>query len=75
MKDKKIIVCIIIIGFLLFTTILFYAMYKIAIQEGAKNTVAAIEMTTACMSLGNFTNEQLVDKYYEMFVKPRLVKG
>ena len=44
-------------------------LYEESIKIGAENTVLAIELTTACASLGNFTQEEIQDKWIDMFLK------
>ena len=45
--------------------------YQEAIHLGAKNTVTAIELVAACQSLGNFTETQLKEQYFRMFILNR----
>ena len=39
-----------------------------AIKQGAENTVTALQMTSACMVLGNFTQEDITRATIEMFL-------
>jgi len=39
-----------------------------AIQEGAKNTVTALEMVVVCQQLSNVTSEQIKEQYIKTFI-------
>lgn len=43
-------------------------LYKEAIKQGAENTITALQMTTACISLGNFTPEEIIEETIDMFI-------
>jgi thiosulfate reductase cytochrome b subunit len=45
--------------------------YHEAIRYGAESTVTAIELVAACQSLGNFTETQLKEQYFRMFILNR----
>ena len=61
-------------GFLLlgFTAIRYQLLYHEAIKQGAEMTVTALELNVACQSLGNFTIDEVKDKWIDMFLKSSL---
>jgi len=48
--------------------IMYQALYKEAIKQGVENTMIGLEMTTACASLGNFTQEEILEATINMFI-------
>jgi len=58
-----------------FQKIKYQALYQEAIKQGTENTVTAIELVATCQSLGNFTSEELEDKWIDMFLKNRTNGG
>jgi len=56
-------------GYNSFMMLRYHLLYNEAIQQGAENIVLAVEMTTACISLGNFTQDEIKDKWIDMFLK------
>lgn len=43
-------------------------LYKEAIKQGAENIMTALQMTSACMKLGNFTQKDITRATIEMFI-------
>lgn len=43
-------------------------LYNSSIQQGAKNTVTALEMVVACEQVGNVTSEQIKEQYIKTFI-------
>ena len=43
--------------------------YQEAIKQGTENTILALKMNGACMYKTNLTEDELVEAYFELFVK------
>jgi len=54
-----------------FLTVRYKALYDEAIKQGAEGIVTALELNVACQSLGNFTTDEVKDKWIDMFLKSR----
>ncbi len=66
-------ITIIILGLaLIWQTIMvlkYQTLYHEAIKQGAESVVGCIELTSACVSLGNFSQEEVFNKWVDMFLK------
>lgn len=60
---------------LAFTTFMYYSLYNISLEEGAENTVTALEMVTACKIVGNVTDKQIQEQYIKTFILERVENG
>jgi len=62
-----------ILGFIILglTASYWHIIFNQSIEICAKNVVTAIQMTSACATLGNFTQDQIQDKTIEMFILNR----
>lgn len=74
LKMFSLIVFFLMIIFLILT-VHYKIMYKEAIKQGAEGIMLGLELTTACTSLGNFTQEEIKDKWFEMFIEPKFKEG
>ena len=72
-KITQIIYIIAVVGFLVLGGKMIYYewAYREAIRLGAENTMTAIQMTAACMELGNFTQDEILRKTLDMFILNR----
>ena len=73
-KNKKLLLAIYIIlilsvGMFAFLTFKYNLLYHEAIVQGSEGIVVALKLTTACQSLGNFTTEEIKNKWIDMFLK------
>lgn len=78
-KIKDTTVILTIICFILIILIIYLAssntIYKIkyqeAIEQGAEGIILMAELNTACRTLGNFTMQEVENKWIDMFLKNR----
>lgn len=65
------VILVLLVSVLAFTTFMYYSLYNISIEQGAENTVTALEMVTACSIIGNVTVEQIQEQYIKTFILER----
>jgi len=66
------IVCLILIlslGYFAFSSIRYHVLYDEAIKQCTERVVLALELNVACQTLGNFTIDEVKDKWIDMFLK------
>jgi len=71
MRTLAVVLLCLFFGTIFLAGIIIQSTLESTVKECTKNTVTALEMTASCMTAGNVTQQQVVDKYYEMFIRPR----
>ena len=73
-ETKKILLAIYLIlilslGYFAFSSFKYHILYNEAIKQGAEDVALALEMNVACQTLGNFTTDEVKNKWIDMFLK------
>ena len=73
-RNKKLLftiylILILMVGFFAFSSFRYHILYHEAIKQGAEGIVLMAELNVACQTLGNFTTEEVKDKWIDMFIR------
>ena len=73
-KNKKILLTIYLIlilslGYFAFSSFKYHLLYDEAIKQGSEGIIFALELSVACQRLGNFTTDEVKNKWIDMFLK------
>jgi len=60
---------ILALGYFAFSSFRYHILYDEAIKQGAETIVLAMELNVACQTLGNFTIDEVKNKWIDMFLK------
>ena len=77
MKDKTkknillaiYLILILSLGYFAFSSVRYHLLYDEAIKQGSEGIILALELNVACQTLGNFTVDEVKNKWIDMFLK------